>query len=243
MSVGNSIALVAALITAVGLVLSQLTYVRAVSSRAIVDMRVGQELAFHYTRDHRLNIRADLAFLNSGAQPAALVQVSATLLTGDPNTPEIQLRWRTFEDTTNSQGQGWVTGSTGTVRTLIIPGRAAGTSSITSRVRFVAFPGEPDGSLPVLGPEAHLTFTALVDYARTTPRPYSCRLQISPEHAAALNTKCVEHRNERGRYVFDARLFLLREITPPLNIASASSRQEETIETFTSWGTALHFAP
>jgi hypothetical protein len=237
MSVGDTIALIGALITVVGLILAQRTYSNAVSSRAIVDMKVGEELALHYSPDHRLYLRADFAFLNRGAQPAALVRIGAVLLTGDKDVPEVHLRWRTFEDTTNSVDRGWVTGSTGTVRALVIPGRAAGASSITERIRLVAYPRDPGARLPLLGPDARLTFTAHVDYAQIPSCTYPCRLHISPSHATALNTRCKERINDDGRAVFDARLFLLRDISP-----SRESTEGIDMDTFSSWGIEKHLA-
>jgi hypothetical protein len=208
MSAGDTIALVVAVLTGAGLIVAQFTYYHAVASRARVEMTVGQEIVLHYTHDFRLYVRADLAFLNKGAQPAALVQVSGRLYKQDGTIPEVHLQWRTFETTTNTPEHGWDSRSTETVYTLVIPGRQAGPASLTRRIRLIAPRHDQQADPPLLRGELRLELTALMDYGRSPTCARECSLKISPDHALALNTVCVE--DEKARY--EKRLFLLRQI-------------------------------
>ena len=106
------------------------------------------------------------------------------------------MHWSTFEDSINQET--WVSGSTRTVRTLVIPGRAAGPAGLVERVRLVSLRSLSAGPtssgelrLPLLEC-LNLELVGLIDFAGEPACRYNCELHIDEPDAQALNMECVE---------------------------------------------------
>ena len=222
-STGDVLALLTAIAAAASVVVALLVYRSSavsfntsIASPASIDMKIGQDIALHYSERGRLYLRADFAFINRGAQPAALVQITGTLRDLQGRVAPIEMHWSTFED--SIKRETWVSGSTGTVRTLVIPGRAAGPAGVVERIRLISLRSLSEGParadrLPIFG-RLSLELIALIDFADKPVPPYNCELHINETDAKALNTDCVEKevKDSQGRpsQRWEYRLFLLR---------------------------------
>jgi hypothetical protein len=78
-----------------------------------------------------------------------LGEITATRRDVRSDVTPVEMPWSTFEDSMNQET--WVSGSTGTVRTLAIPGRAAGPAGLVDCVRLIFVSSLSGGSTRVDG--------------------------------------------------------------------------------------------
>ena len=217
MSVSDASAIAVAALTAVGVILALLTFRRSLDSPPALELSVGQEIILHYTSESRLILTADFAFINKGALPGLVTEVSADLY--KPGLKEVlitSLRWRTFEDSTTyrdgTDGRTrWWTRSGGPVHTLIVPGRAGGSSGATSKIRL--YQDGPITDSEVLLAEAvyPVTFSVREGSSREEVDEYKCELSVSGEHAKDFSAMCTE---DAKNGTWKHRLILRRRPSP-----------------------------
>jgi hypothetical protein len=180
-------------VATIALLISLLTFVYTVATRASIHMLIGQNIRLKYTWDKRLYVVADFAFFNQGAQPGAIVEISGTLK--NINASDVfDFRWLTFEETKNIALPGeptklW-TSSTDYVHTIIIPGRAGGTGGIMQQIRLLSKkPCTLDNSTYTLA------LSALVGPRLTKQCEVTVNLIISPYQASFLENNGVEDKD------------------------------------------------
>ncbi len=201
------------IILILGFLIALFTYVYTVAMKPRLSMVVGQEMLLHYTYEKRLIVTTDFVFLNGGAQPGALIDLSGTLSSVDGGSlanrknVETPIRWEKFEETQNIADPGkpsrYYTRSAGMVHTLIVPGRAAGAGGIESTIRLFT-----KGKITIEDKHYLLELTGLEGSKLARECKASCCLQVQPGHAQYLLEHCVE--NQSG--TFEKRLSFTREI-------------------------------
>jgi len=217
MSVSDASAIAVAVLTAAGVILALLTFRRSLDSPPELELSVGQEIILHYTSSSRLILTADFAFINKGALPGLVTEVSADLYEPGPKKILItSLRWRTFEDSTSyrdgTDGRTrWWTRSGGPVHTLIVPGRAGGSSGATSKIRL--YQDRLIAGSEVLLAEAvyPVTFSVREGSSREKVDEYKCELSVSDEHAKGFRAMCTE---DADNGTWEHRLILRRRPSP-----------------------------
>jgi hypothetical protein len=218
MSVSDASAIAVAVLTAAGVILALLTFRRSLDSPPKLKLSVGQEIILHYTSESRLILTADFAFINKGALPGLVTEVSADLYGPGPKKVLItSLRWRTFEDSTSyrdgTDGRTrWWTRSGGPVHTLIVPGRAGGSSGATSKIRL--YQDRPVTGSEVLLAEAAVypvTFSVREGSSREKVDEYKCELSVSDVHAKKFSAMCTEDAEDG---TWEHRLILRRRPSP-----------------------------
>jgi hypothetical protein len=218
MSVSDASALAVAILTGIGLIVALLTFRRSLASRARLDLSVGQELILHYASDSKLILTASFAIINKGSLPGLATELSAVICHPYSTVPFKSLLWRTFEvseplrDETDGRTRWW-THSAGPVHTLIVPGRAAGSSGITEKIRLYeeirprgdCADGARANPLPPQEAVYPVTFYLREGSSHRTLYKYSCRLSIKDTHAQEMKDKCTEQPTWKERLVFRRR--------------------------------------
>lgn len=214
MSVSDASAVAIAILTGLGLIVALLTFQRQLASRARLELSVGQEIILHYTSDSRLILTASFAVINKGSLPGLATELSAVIHRPGSTAPLKSLLWRTFEESTPIQDETdghtrWWTHSAGPVHTLVIPGRAAGSSGITEKVRLYeespsgdSADGTQTGPLPPQGAVYPVTFYLREGSDRAALYKYSCSLSIRDTHARDMKEKCTEQPTWKKRLIF-----------------------------------------
>ena len=169
------------------------TFSYSVASKSRIRMGIGAEIAIHYDNSGVLIVKADFVFWNERAQPGAIIEISGTICPGESNGAELALYWRTFEKTDVSRGDNgksiWWSHSVGPVYPLIVPGRAAGTSSTVQSIRLYA---RQPGALGT--GQYRVIFRATTDDPKNPGCSYCLDLSISEKHAKQL-ADCQEDKD------------------------------------------------
>ena len=211
MSVSDASAVAIAILTGLGLIVTLLTFRRSLASRARLELSVGQEITLHYTSDSKLILTASFSVINKGSLPGLATELSAVIHHPGSSAPLKSLLWRTFEESTPFRDETdghtrWWTHSAGPVHTLVIPGRAAGSSGISEKVRlYVESPsadGTQTGPLPPQGAVYPVTFYLREGSNRAALYQYSCRLSIRDTHARDMKEECTEQPTWKKRLIF-----------------------------------------
>jgi hypothetical protein len=214
MSASDASTLAVAILTGIGLIVALLTFRRSLASRARLELSVGQEIILHYTSDSKLILTASFAIINTGSLPGLATELSAVIYRPDSAAPLKSLLWRTFEESTPFRDETdghtrWWTHSAGPVRTLVVPGRAAGSSGITEKIRLYeespsgdSAGGGPPGPLPPQGAVYPVTFRLREGSNHAALYQYSCRLSIRDTHAQDMKEKCTEQPTWKKRLIF-----------------------------------------
>jgi len=205
-SAGDIATVVTAVITGVGVIIALLTYSYSVASTPRVRMKIGPDVAMHYDQHGVLIVRADFVFWNAGAQPGAISEISGRLAADEPDGAKLTFYWRTFEEIDVLRGENgksvWWSHSTGPVYPIIVPGRAAGSSSVVKGIRLYEISGSGrSGNLPVSKPGSlpagryRVSLEAIVDGPKRTSCPYRFDLTISETNSGQLDSDCRENKD------------------------------------------------
>jgi hypothetical protein len=191
-------------VTAAGVLIALFTFSYSVASKSRIKMSIGPEIGLHYDHSGRLILKADFVFWNERAQPGAIMEISGNIDPLEPGPPELGLYWRTIEKTDVSRGNNgqtiWWSHSAGSIYPLVVPGRAAGTSSLVTGVRLY---GKSSGDLHV--GQSRVSLKAIVDDPKHPDRPYSFDLIIKPEHYSKFTRDCREDESATWRLRLIAR--------------------------------------
>jgi hypothetical protein len=205
-SAGDIATVVTAVITGVGVIIALLTYSYSVASTPQVRMKIGPDIVMHYDQYGVLIFRADFVFWNAGAQPGAISEISGRLAADEGDGAELALYWRTFEEIDVSRGENgrsiWWAHSTGPVYPVIVPGRAAGSSSVVKGIRLYQISGsEGSGEPSVIKPGSlragryQVSLEAIVDGPNRASCSYRFGLTISETHFGQLDSDCRENKD------------------------------------------------
>jgi hypothetical protein len=193
-----------AAVTAVGVLIGLFTFSYSVASKSRIKMSIGAEIGMHYDNSGRLILKADFVFWNERAQPGAIIEISGNIDPQEPKSPQLALYWRTLEKTDVSRGDNgqsiWWSHSVGPVYPLVVPGRAAGTSSLATGVRLY---GKSPGDLGT--GQNRVSLKAIVDDPKHPDRPYSFDVIIKPEHYSRFESDCREGKDATWRVRLIAR--------------------------------------
>jgi len=194
MSVSDVSNLAIAVLTALGVIIALFTFRRSLAGRAKLDMSLGREILLHYTGNHELILTADFTFLNRGALPGFVTEISAII---DEADLAKKLVWRLYEVSTVTGRHPWNgstlrwTRSDEQVGPLIVPGRTSGSSGVTRRIRLYE-EGDQAGR-PLSGDKIYKTkFTVWATACDKKTYHYDYRLLIGPDDPAKLETDYTE---------------------------------------------------
>jgi hypothetical protein len=230
MSVSDASAVAVAILTGLGLIVALFTFSLTLVSRARLRLSVGQEIILHYTSDSELILTASFAVINTGSLPGLATELSAVICHPGTSTPLKSLLWRTFEESTPVRDEAdghtrWWTHSAGPVHTLVVPGRAAGSSGITEKIRLYeestsgdSADGTETGALPPRGAVYPVTFYLREGSKHAALYQYSCSLSISDDHALDMKKECTEQPTWKKR------LILMRN---PVTAGAARDRERD----------------
>lgn len=203
MSISDSITL---LVLVLGFLITLFTYVSTIALKPRLAMIVGLKMLLHYTHNNRLMVTMDFVFLNAGAQPGVLIDLSGKLKSDD-GTISTEIRWEKFEETTNIAPPGtpskFYRRSGDLVHLLILPGRATESGGVLSTIRLFT-----DMPFTLQDTQYLLEVTGL-EGSTLRRKKMSCSLQLQSGAAAYLQRYCTE--NEKGEY--NNRLSFTREIS------------------------------
>jgi hypothetical protein len=112
---------------------SLFTFVYQYALKSRLDAQIGQEIMVHYSAADKLILTGGFVFLNKGAMPTAMTGLFGTIWADGSTKPkDANLAWRQFEKIERVSALGdradYRYGSSGTVETLVIPGRGASSS-------------------------------------------------------------------------------------------------------------------
>jgi hypothetical protein len=190
-----------------GFLVALLTYVSTIALKPRLALIVGLKMHLHYTRDKRLIVTMDFVFLNGGAQPGVLIDLSGTISPEEKESPTAPaIRWEKFEETQNIAPPGtpsrYYTRSAGFVHPLILPGRAAEAGGLDKTIRLFT-----EAPFTLEDKPYFLALTALEASTLKKAR-IQCCLHLEPGNADYLLRYGVE--DEEGR--FEKQLSLTRVI-------------------------------
>jgi hypothetical protein len=194
MSVSDLSNLAIAILTALGVIIALFTFRRSLAGRAKLDMSLGREILLHYTGNREFILTADFSFINRGALPGFVTEISAII---DEGNLARRLVWRLYEVSTvtgrhpgNGSTRRW-TRSDEQVGPLIIPGRTSGSAGVTRRIRLYE-EGDQVGR-PLSGEKTYTTkFTVWATACNKEIYQYRYRLRIGADDPAKLVTDCTE---------------------------------------------------
>lgn len=209
MSAGDIATVATAVITGIGVLIALFTFSYSVASKPRIRMSIGDEIAMHYDNSGVLIVKADFVFWNERAQPGAISDISGTICPHESNDAELALYWRTFEKTDVFRGDNgksiWWSHSVGPVYPLIVPGRAAGTSSVVESIRLYA-----KKPMALGAGQYRVILRAITDAPKNPNRSYCFDLSISEKHAEQL-VNCQEDKDA----VWHQRL-IARKLSPAI---------------------------
>jgi hypothetical protein len=196
-SVSDASNLALAVLTALGLIIALLTFRRSLAGRARLDMSLGSEILLHNTKVPELILTADFSFINKGALPGIITEISAIIYETGQDSPAKRLTWRRYEvsiatgrDPRNGSTVHW-TRSGDQVAPLIVPGRTSGSSGISRKIRL--YEEDAQTSQPLSGDRTYTArFTVWATAANKKTYQYKYRLLIGRDDPANLTTYCTE---------------------------------------------------
>jgi hypothetical protein len=191
-------------------VVALFTNVLTVASNPRLSVVMGQRMHMHYTHHKkRYIVTADYVFLNGGAQPGALIDLSATISLAD-GVRLTPIAWERFEETNNVPVKGLYTGSSDLVRPLIVPGRTGGSGGVEKTIRLYS---AKDHSF-VLNEDAgeyRLKLTGVEGLQLVGEYAVVCRMHLKEHHATYLfGEMSTENQNNK----WNDKLILIREPVP-----------------------------
>jgi hypothetical protein len=182
---------ISAVIAAFAAGIALFTFVYQFTLKPQLDAQLGQQIIVHYTAKGQLILTASFVFLNKGAMPIAMTSLSATIWAAGADEPGgPNLTWRQFEEVQRVNAIGepadYRYGSSGAVKTLVIPGRGA---SPCYTVRFYS-----RGKLELGAGMYSLIFRAVGGSTRVVKESkLMCSLVLNEDDAAILK----HHGHER----------------------------------------------
>jgi hypothetical protein len=234
-------------IAVLGLVVALFTYVLTVASNPRLSVVMGQRMHMHYTANKaRLIVTTDYVFLNGGAQPGALIDLSGIILLADGGK-QFPIAWERFEESKNVSGQGLQMGSSDLVRPLIVPGRTGGSGGVEKTIRLYT-PKDHPFELKKDAGEYSLKLTGVEGSKLARRYTVICRLHVKEHHARYLSGKmCTEYHVKNQNDQWDDRLILLREPVPKESMMARMGRRllkKPPMLIFTSYdGEKFHISP
>jgi hypothetical protein len=211
MSVSDASNLVIAVLTALGVIIALFTFRRSLAGQAKLDMSLGREILLHYTDDEKLILTADFSFINRGALPGFVTEISAIIYETDEDNPVKRLVWRLYEvsivtgrDPRNGSTHRW-TRSDEQVGPLIVPGRTSGSSGVARRIRL--YEEDTQAGQPLSGDKTYKAkFIVWATASNKKTYQYKYRLFVGQDDPANLAAECTEKDGKfRNRLVLRQR--------------------------------------